>query len=96
MDCVITECLLCCAVLARSVLQGLRRHYGTFTTVTGDLLICVRGEFWGCPSVAIYHHDGATWRSTAAQGALAHFTFAEKTLGANIYVAYSVLMAVLY
>ena len=38
MDGVITECLLCCAVLACSVLQGLRRHYGTFTTVTGDCL----------------------------------------------------------
>ena len=36
MDGVVTECLLCCAVLACSVLQGLRRHYGTFTTVTGD------------------------------------------------------------
>ena len=68
----ITECLLYCAVLARSVLQGLRRHYGTFTTVTGDLLDMRKGRILGVSFDGnIYHHDGATWRSTAAQGALA-------------------------
>ena len=44
---VMTECLLCCAVLACSVLQGLRRHYGTFTTVTGDCLDIREGRLLG-------------------------------------------------